>query len=236
MPLPRPGPAAADLPRRSAHRVAGRTPPAWPPRPAPAEEQLSLRQLRHQTANTWQRILCDLWTLADDATAPEARALAEALERRIQSTMAISDALFGLTQNPGRMRDRLERLGRHVLRALAAPGQEITLEVVAEGEESSPALHLAALRVAQEMLANAIRHGLHARLRGHLRVELCGISGGLRLRVRDDGWGPPEPERIAGQRGEGMALMHDLAALHQGRVWLTREEGWTVAGLDLPPP
>ncbi|MDQ1081758.1 ATP-binding protein [Pseudoroseomonas cervicalis] len=203
--------------------------PVWPARPPAAEEQLSLRQLRHHSANTWQRILCDVWTLAEASGSAEARALAEAVERRIQSSMAVADTLFGLTRSPGPMRARLLRLAGAVLRGLAAPGQEIALQAEVRGD-CPPVLQETVLRVAQEMLANAVRHGLHARLRGRITLRLeCGAEA-VRLLVGDDGWGPSPRDRP----GEGGALMRDLAALRHGRVTLRREGALTLAELLLP--
>ncbi|WP_131829659.1 ATP-binding protein [Teichococcus deserti] len=206
--------------------------PAWPPREAEPAEALSLRQLRHHSGNTWQRLLCEIWTMAEDAGTPEAYSLAEEVERRLSATVAVADALFGLTRRPGRMQERLEVLARQAIAVQAHSHQLIGLDVAVQGA-CPAALQQTVLRIAQEMVCNAVKHGFHARARGQIAVTLIALPGRpLQLEVGDDGWGPPPQEA----RGEGMALMRELAAQNGGRVSLKRDGGLTLAELELPWP
>uniref|UniRef100_UPI00190F3834 ATP-binding protein n=1 Tax=Roseomonas sp. 18066 TaxID=2681412 RepID=UPI00190F3834 len=226
---PTPPAAGGALAARPAPNATRRLPP-WPARETEAEEALSLRQLRHHSGNTWQRLLCEVWIMAEEANTPEAHSLAEAVERRLSATVAVADALFGLTRRPGRMQDRLEVLARQAIAAQAYAHQVIGLDVAVQGA-CPTALQQTVLRIAQEMVCNAVKHGLHARARGHVAVTLIALPGRpLQLEVGDDGWGPPPQEA----RGEGMALMRELAAQRGGRVSLRREGGLTLAELELP--
>lgn len=210
--------------------IPGAEPPLPPfPPQRDAAEALDLRQLRHQTSNTWQRMLYEVALLAGTAASPEARRIGQAIERRIAATAALADALFGFTAAPAPMRERLMAIGRHLLAAQGDERQQIRLEVTIEGEVP-PELQQPVLRVALEMIGNAVKHGLHARLVGRIEVALAATAAAATLSVRDDGWGLPD--RTA--PGEGLALMREIASARGGTVALHRQQGVTEARLTLP--
>ena len=194
-----------------------------------AVEALDLRQLRHQTSNTWQRMLYEVALLAGTAASPEARRIGQAIERRIAATAALADALFGFTAAPAPMRERLAAIGRHLLVAQGDERQQIHLEVEVEGEVPA-ALQQPVLRVALEMIGNAVKHGLHARLAGRIAVVLTATAEAVTLSVRDDGWGLPDRTTP----GEGLELMREIASTQGGAVALHRQQGMTEARLTLP--
>lgn len=194
-----------------------------------AVEALDLRQLRHQTSNTWQRMLYEVALLAGTAASPEARRIGQAIERRIAATAALADALFGFTAAPAPMRERLAAIGRHLLVAQGDERQQIHLEVEVEGEVPA-ALQQPVLRVALEMIGNAVKHGLHARLAGRIEVVLTAAAEAVTLSVRDDGWGLPDRTTP----GEGLELMREIASARGGVIALHRQRGMTEARLTLP--
>ncbi len=225
-----PIPCAANAPEYGAGPLMGQA-AVTPGDPVPYE-QLSLRQLRHHTANVWQQVLCAVWEMTEAANTPEARKLGADIERRIIATAGVADAMFGFTQRPGRFRDRLTNLCRHTLAAHTAEGQSVALDLSTRGACPVP-LQGIVLRVAQEMVANAVKHGLHARLRGRVTVSCVALPmTRVRLQVLDDGWGPPT-KMVA---GEGWALMRELAGLHAGEVTMQRDGDNTCLQLELPWP
>ena len=190
----------------------------------------AFRQLRHQTKNALQRILCLVHGAAELAETAAGQALIEDLQQRIRLTAAISDALFGLTVAPAELAVRLRRLAGDMLQQLAAPEQRIALDVRVEGGSGPAWLDDAVLRVAHEMLGEAIMQGLRGRERGTVAVVLSVLADRTRLRVSDDG---PARRRQDGD-DDGLALMRDLVRAQGGRVWLGRELGLRVATLELP--
>ena len=84
------------------------------------------------------------------------------------------------------------------------------------------------LRVAHELVGNAVKHGMHVRLLGRIevRVETRGQTG-IRLDVADDGWGCGRDP----SEGEGLKLAGLLAGERGGRVTLERVGDRTVATL-----
>ena len=110
-------------------------------------------------------------------------------------------------------------------------GGEVRVEVSVTGDRSrrlSGSQHLAAARVVQEALRNAIRHG------GARRIE-CAVDAdeaGLRLVVRDDGAGF-DPARLRG--GRGLTSMRRRAEELGGRFALApRGDGGTELRWSVP--
>ncbi|MCT9934610.1 histidine kinase [Planotetraspora sp. A-T 1434] len=68
----------------------------------------------------------------------------------------------------------------------------------------APAVEHAALRIAQEALANAVRHAHPTRI----AVRLDAVDGGLLLSVTDDGAGF-DPERAGDRHGMGLPMMRE---------------------------
>jgi len=214
----------------SAHGLRPAAP--WSPLPAEAaegDEAISVGLLRHHTKNALQRILSEVSKVRGlEETREGHRVLAE-LERRVMLSAALSDALFGLTRAPGALEDRLRSVAEATIELMADPDQILRLEVALEGEVPA-ALCPTLLRAAHEMVGNAVKHGLHARLMGQIRIGLASDGDWTRLTVEDDGWG------YAGARdgGEGLGLLRALAARHGGVTTLRRIQAGTRATMELP--
>lgn len=203
-----------------------------PARPLPTEaavaDDIDFRQLRHQTKNALQRIIGLIAEAPELQATPQGARLAHRLEQRICLSAAISNALFGLTRSPGSMAERLDGLCRSVVDLLADPAQTIQLEVTVTGDCPSD-LRLTVLRIAHELVSNAVQHGMHARASGRIEVRLARSRTAAVLTVSDDGWGcePNTPP------GEGLSVSQGLAAQCGGELRLRRGSG-TVARLELP--
>ena len=198
----------------------------------PGEDALAMRLLRHQTKNALQRLIAQIMASNLRSTA-EGEALADDLQRRILLSARVSDALFGFTEHPGRLSDRLTALCRSTVALIADGVQVIGTRVEMEGacpERFEPTV----LPMVHEMVTNAVKHGLHMRLTGQIAVVLRGPRpgsplAGLLLEVHDNGWGP---EKCG--VGEGLTTMHLMARCHGGRVELTRQGEWTTSRLTIP--
>lgn len=61
-----------------------------------------------------------------------------------------------------------------------------------------------------ELVANAVLHGMVGRERGHISVEAERPNGEIVLRVQDDGNGPPEGFDVQGRMGLGLTIARTL--------------------------
>jgi two-component sensor histidine kinase len=190
-----------------------------------------LRQLRHLTANALQQILNEVAQRDELRSTAEGRRLCEDIERRVLLSAALADALFGMTREPGLLPARLRGLGETVIGLLGDPDQVLSLDVAVEGR--CPALlEEVVLRVAHELLGNAVKHGMRMRLVGRMRVDLASGPRGIRLVVADDGWeGCHRPGH-----GQGLGLVRALIAPFGGTLDTLsgRDGGGFTAEVDLP--
>lgn len=195
----------------------------------PAGSDLALRLLRHHTKNTLQRILAEVVLIDGSRLSLESGRMLRDLERRITLSAAISDALFGMTGAPRPMEDRLDSLCKGTIELLGDPDQIIRLDLAVAGE--CPAhLRETVLRGANEMLGNAIKHGLHERMLGRITIRLVTSTRETRLTVEDDGWG----YCAAREAGEGLGLTQALAEQHGGSSSIRRVGDGTRAEMVLP--
>ncbi len=193
-----------------------------------AGHDIDLRQLRHHTKNTLQRILNLIAEAPGLRATPEGEKTVQDLEYRICLSVMISDALFGLTDVPGSMAERLRGLAGPVVCMLQDADQVIRVGVSVRGF-CPTGLRDTVLRGANELIGNAVKHGMKGRRSGRIAVRLTTEETSTTLTIIDDGWG------FAGtpHTGGGLALVRDFAARHRGSLVLDGEDG-TVAKLDLP--
>lgn len=187
---------------------------------------IDFRQLRHQTKNALARILAQV---SVGLASPDAcRQTAADVERRIMLTAQISDALFGLTREPGPFANRLHTLCDGVVGLASETDQYITLTCSVSAEPPS-ALAETVLRVAHEFVGNAVKHGMHMRLLGRIDVSVTMAGAGLALEVVDDGWGCGG----APISGEGLSVAQILAGTCGGTVSVQRVGDRTVSRMEI---
>lgn len=120
------------------------------------------------------------------------------------------------------------------LRMLAAPG--VRVQVAAHGLERRlpEAQELALLRIAQEALRNAVRHG-HA---STVWLDVTYAPGGVTLVIEDNGVGfvvPADPEHFAADGHYGLLGMTERAAHVHGALHITSTPGrGTSVRVDVP--
>jgi signal transduction histidine kinase len=110
--------------------------------------------------------------------------------------------------------------------AREASGSGVRLIVHGPMTTLDPGIELAAYRIIQEALTNARRHAGGAAI----DVELHYTGDALRLRVRDNGPGPPPPGTAVPSGGHGLLGMRERAAAVGGdlRTGAARGGGFVV--------
>jgi two-component sensor histidine kinase len=191
-------------------------------------QDIDLRQLRHHTKNTLQRILGLIAEAPGLCDTPQGEKIAQELEYRICLSATISNSLFGLTDAPGSMAERLRELAGAVADLMRDADQVIRVGVFVRG--CCPAgLREAVVRSAHELIGNAVKHGMKGRPTGRIAIRLTTEEDCTTLTVLDNGWGFTGKPRA----GEGLALTRDFAARHGGSLTMDGDTG-TVATLRLP--
>jgi two-component sensor histidine kinase len=194
-------------------------------------QPLVLRQLRHHTRNTLQRILIEIHDFAAKTDASPDRRLLERLENRIRLSVEISDALFGVTREPAAFPERFDTLCRDLLSLFADAAQRLRLDISIKGT-CPPELEMAALCATNEFVGNAVKHGMHMRLTGQISVLLTCCAESVELVVSDDGWGTA----VAPKPRQGLGIACDLAEQFHGTLSIGRRDDNTVATMMLRTP
>ena len=197
----------------------------------PKRSELLGRQLRHHFKNILQRIIAEISYYPGWQSSAQSRTAAAQMVSGLCRAAEVSDQSFDAQSAGVPLAQRLRTLGEGLVAALGWPGQKITLDV-SVGADCPFALHEIVVRVANEMITNAVRHGAVSRPNGRIEVVVTAESpaGDTVLIVRDDGWGLL-PLAI---EGEGSKLIRELSAPYGGRFTLRRSDGWTESVLILP--
>jgi two-component sensor histidine kinase len=190
--------------------------------------EIDLRQLRHHTKNSLQCILGLIAQAPGLCDTPQGEKIAQDLEYRIGLSATISNALFGFTDAPGSMSERLRGLAGAVVDMMRDADQAIRVGVSMRG--CCPTrLREAVLRSAHELVGNAVKHGMKGRHSGRIVVRLVSDEDCTTLTVLDNGWGFGATPCCGG----GLALAAGFAARHGGSLAMDGEDG-AVATLELP--
>jgi signal transduction histidine kinase len=158
-----------------------------------------------QTQAVRRRLGPDHAKEAEDLAAVEATAREALAEmRRLFGVLRSEGESASLTPQPG-----LQELDRLVA-GVRASGLEVAVDVVGEGYDLPPGVDLAAYRIVQEGLTNALRHSGAQ----HARVVLRYGPSGLDIEVEDDGRG------LVGATtgGHGLVGVRERVALYDGTV------------------
>jgi two-component sensor histidine kinase len=197
----------------------------------PQQAEVLFRQLRHQTQNVLQRVISVIAADRELKSRPEGRVLAAHLEARILVAAEIMDQLFDSRPASMTIADRLRALGSSTITVLGSAEQDILLDVSVEGE-APVALHDAIVRITNEMVGNAVKHGMLMLQRGRIQIALTTSANGTTvLAVSDDGWGVLEQA----PGGQGLGLISELAAPYGGEFMMRRRNEWTEAAVIFPP-
>ena len=138
----------------------------------------------------------------------------EVVRRALQSCRNIAHGLSSVTESQGGLISGLRDL---VARLRTASGPSLDFEAIETAPLSlSPAACDHLFRIAQEALANALRHA-HA---NSIAVKLDVEPGSVRLKIRDDGDGLPSTELSAS--GLGLRTMRYRASLLGAKFQITR--------------
>ena len=111
-----------------------------------------------------------------------------------------------------------------LVRDLETTGLDVDLHVDGSTDDLPPGVELAAYRIVQEALTNALRHAEA----NHVSVRIARSEGAVDIAVTDDGRGG-DPDHAAA--GHGLVGMRERAACYGGTVEAgpLAEGGWRVA-------
>ena len=184
------------------------------------DRELLLRELNHRVKNNVQMLVGMLAAAEREAAGPDARAALHDAVQRLMAVGVVQQMLYRSESLRGIPSDELVRtLSDAILQTYGAP----TVAVEAEPAELSNAVAVPLALILNELLANAVKHGLGRRPDGRIRVRFAAAGDGFELVVEDDG--PGFDLQDSRKRASGLGLVRGLVRQLGGSLAVERAAG-----------
>jgi len=185
---------------------------------AETQQQALLSELNHRVKNNMQMLQSLLDKAARRARSSEAREVLEEASGRI-AAMAASQRLLYATPDAMQcnVRDLLTTVCETTRQAFP---QEFDIDCEADAVQLSNDAAMPLALIANELLTNAVKHGLNGRRAGIIRVRLTKENESFLFYVEDDG--PGFDLQSVQRRSSGLALVQGLARQLRGEFEVTR--------------
>ena len=169
-----------------------------------------IQEVHHRVKNNLQTIAAILRIQARRCESDEARQhLADAVNR-ILSMSVIHEYLSQDEHQPINIRDLCLRIISQAHQVAVNPNQQVTFDVSGPNIRLPAGQATAAALVVNELLLNAIEHGLHGRSHGKVLIQLEDLGDRVYLLVEDDGLGLPADFQPTQSRSLGLQIINKL--------------------------
>ena len=199
-------------------------------------KSLLLQELNHRVKNNLQMMASLMRLQLRRVRAPEVQETLALAQSRIESLGAVHDLLAEENTAPTAeqlttVQGVVKKVADIALNTMAQQHQRVSLNVEAEefplGQRHATLLGL----VLNELVCNALTHGLRQRAEGMILIEAEEADELLRVCVTDDGVGLPEGFNLAQSNGLGMSIVKGLMEQIDGDFHM---ENVASAGQSLP--
>jgi two-component sensor histidine kinase len=152
-----------------------------------------IQEVHHRVKNNLQNIAAVLRIQARRVQSDEARVHLMEAVNRVLSMAVIHEFLSHDEHQPINVKDVCQRIGAQVAQVSGSPDQEIAVQVTGPNIRLPASQATPLAMVINELLLNAIEHGLEGRPSGRVQIQLDDLGDAVRITVEDNGNGlPPE--------------------------------------------
>ena len=190
-------------------------------RQAEYRQRMLLDELNHRVKNNLQMLHALLRTAHRETEDKEARAVLEDAAHRVGAIAASQRALYG--SESATSFDTREFVHAVCQAAQQTFAGDVKIKIDAEPGEVSNEISMPLALILNELLTNAVKHGLKGRRHGTIRVELARQDSGYVLAVEDGGDG--FELRPSARRASGLGLIRGLARQLGGHFAVERGDG-----------
>lgn len=169
-----------------------------------------IQEVHHRVKNNLQTIAAILRIQARRCESDEARQHLGDAVNRVLSMSVIHEYLSQDEHKSINIRDLCQRIISQTQQVAVNPGQQVQIDVDGPNIRLPAGQATAAALVVNELLLNAIEHGLHGRSQGRVLIQLEDLGDKVRLLVEDDGMGVPDDFQPAQSRSLGLQIMNTL--------------------------
>jgi two-component system, sensor histidine kinase PdtaS len=196
---------------------------------------LLVRELDHRVRNNLTAIIGLLSMGLGRKGQLTAEEMLKACVDRVQSLAVIHDLLARDQFKELDVRRLVEAMAEAAVRGLTW-GKNVEITVDAPPLQLPPKWLSALAMAANELIMNALKHGLRARDAGRIQIQVREGEEEIRLEVRDNGVGVPSGTEQAGWRGVGLDIVATLVQTDLRGEFQLRNEGGAVASIRFPKP
>jgi two-component system, sensor histidine kinase PdtaS len=129
----------------------------------------------------------------------------------VLSMAVIHEFLSHDEHRPINVKDVCQRVATQVAQVAGTPDQEIAIQVQGSNIRLPASQATPVALVVNELLLNAVEHGLKGRSQGRITITLDDLGDAVRIVVKDDGNGlPPEFDPTHQSSSMGLHIVHTL--------------------------
>ena len=169
-----------------------------------------IQEVHHRVKNNLQNIAAILRIQARRVENEEAKQHLTDAVNRVLSMSVIHEFLSQDEHRPISLRDVCQRIANQVAQVSSNPEQEITIAVTGPNIRLPASQATPAAMAINELLLNAVEHGLRDRRRGTIDIALRDLGDGVELTVTDNGNGLPPDFGAKPSRSLGLQIVHTL--------------------------
>ena len=170
-----------------------------------------IQEVHHRVKNNLQNIAAILRIQARRVQSDEARQHLTDAVNRVLSMSVIHEFLSQDEHRPINVRDVCQRIASQVTQVSARPDQEIAIQVQGSSVRLPASQATPLAMVVNELLLNAVEHGLKDRPVGLIRITLEDLGDAVELEITDNGDGlPPDFDPTQASHSLGLQIVKTL--------------------------
>ncbi|MEZ4675197.1 MAG: sensor histidine kinase [Caldilineaceae bacterium] len=169
-----------------------------------------IQEVHHRVKNNLQNIAAILRIQARRCESEEAKQHLSDAVNRVLSMSVIHEFLSQDEHRPISLRDVCQRIATQVAQVSSNPEQEIAIHVHGPNIRLPASQATPAAMVINELLLNAVEHGLRDRRHGRIEIELNDLGDAVELIVTDNGNGLPSDFALKPSRSLGLQIVQTL--------------------------
>ncbi len=170
-----------------------------------------IQEVHHRVKNNLQNIAAILRIQARRVQSDEARVHLTEAVNRVLSMAVIHEFLSTDEHRPINVKDVCQRIASQVAQVSGSPDQEVSVQVTGSNIRLPASQATPVAMVVNELLLNAVEHGLEGRASGHIQIQLEDLGDAVRIIVEDNGNGlPPAFNPTAQTSSLGLHIVHTL--------------------------